>query len=390
MLDASFDKLKAKVAAADDEEEMQYFIKRAAADSEQQSELIAEIIQRLLIDDCISSEQASKLAASIAAPQQSISSGQEEKPSPPPVLMVAEPPPMAAFVAKAVAISSAHRVECRLMLRDFLVEKALDELVAELDLQLDDAALPKQWFAEHARAQLTLDSGCDSRPAWLARLDEEETPPAPADAAVASGGSAAGRRLSMWAVDGAAARRALLALHLERGALSVAVRLWGLLPSAAEAQLQRWAYEREDYELVAAVAASAEPAAAAAPSAGGGVFTATLRPVRGSEREAQQQRRHEGSAADLALARAIVDALAAQLRQADAKASMHVAPGKQPGTLVITRLTLRGHLMECAIDVDKHASVDALEKLATVSSCVCCAGDDNPWPEPKRRGASGA
>ena len=95
-----------------------------------------------------------------------------------------------------------------------------------------------EWLAEHASAQLCSASGCESKPQWAAWCTphaEAQGPSAPPD------GDIAGLRVVvLWAEDSRAARRAVVALQLQR-ACPVSV----LLSRAFLVQLERCACEAE-------------------------------------------------------------------------------------------------------------------------------------------------
>ena len=129
------------------------------------------------------------------------------------------------------------------------------------------------WYAEHARAQLAPGSLCCSEPAWVAWTCWR--PQAAAAVAAAreageqeEGGGDAGASwvVHVCAVDGSAARRALVALEVARGA-AVAVEL-AAWPRAWWSQLERCAEEggrqlSEGNAMAAEAAPAAESAAAA-------------------------------------------------------------------------------------------------------------------------------
>ena len=361
----SYQWLKAKVAAADDIDEMMFFLNKAAdaAGMERVGHLLM-LIPRLQQDGCIQQAQASQLreiatgGKAAAAPEPATA---PPLPSPPPSVVMVDAPSLvgAAFHAPAVGISSAHHVTERGTLQAYLGSLGLESLVADLEngMHTDGPA----WYAEHARMQLAAGSGCDSKPAWVARVS---------DAPSSSQGLLGVREVAFWAADGKAARRGLLALHLEAGGLSVALVAWGLPSSDYTAQLERWAYEHEGYELQPQVAQIGSTGAAP-----GGAFVATLRALDGPELEQLRRKRSTNAEPDLCLARSRLEELSERLLALDPKATMQVAPGEKAGTYILNQLQFRGHLMEFATEIDRHSSVEALVQVAT-HSCLCCAGGD--------------
>ena len=135
-------------------------------------------------------------------------------------------------VDPSAGVSSIHRVGTdaawHAPLAAALDELRLPRLRALLEAQPVESG---EWFAEHAAAQLDPDSGCTSRPAWLAWMG----------GALARPLFCSGRRTS-------AQRRAVLELQLGRSAVATHV----LLHHTLHRQLRRSAYEAEDVELLSA------------------------------------------------------------------------------------------------------------------------------------------
>lgn len=338
---------------------------------------LAELRLNGVLDEREFTAAKAKLLSADDAPRQDIGDVESLSAASVPLVIAAETSPIAAMRTEQVAaISAAHTVKHFAVLREFLVEKELDDLVADLDAVSDQDTVPGQWYAEHARSQLNPDSGCESKPAWVARLFS-----------VASGSSdhesvddsSCLTQLALWASDEKAVRRALLALQLEREGRSVEIGAWGLPKAAYTAQVQRWAYEHEGYEMVLPTGSASSISVCG--------FVATLRAARGRAFDALQRERAANANADIEHAKCVLDQLSSRLLATDPQCMIKVARGTtRPGTWVIEQLRYKGHVMDLVVEVDKHASIDALEKLAT-TSCLCCAGDDSPWPQPVRRSA---
>jgi hypothetical protein len=342
------------------------------ADLVAQIKELAELRLQGVLDENEFTIAKAKLLSTDAAPPQDVSEIPVECESevPAPLIIAAAPSEVAAVRTQAATISAAHIVKHHAALREFLVDKQLDGLLSHLALATVAGDGESGWYAEHARAQLNPESGCESTPAWVARLVSSE--------ANANEHDGIPTRLFLWASDQAAVRRALLALQLERNGRSVAICAWGVPKTAYAAQVQRWAYEHDDYEMVLPTEGAA---------ASDSTFVATLRAAHGSALEALHQDRAASSDADLEEAKGVLEALSRRLLAGDPQCMIKVARGtSRPGIWLIEQLRYKGHMMEIALEVDKHASVDALEKLAT-TSCLCCSGDDSPWPEVKRRTA---
>ena len=223
--------------------------------------------------------------------------GEAQQPQPP-LVLAAEPSPIAALRTAAkptAAVSSAHHVVSAEALHAYLATLGLDRMLAELGsdqpsgamgerredeqttIERDEQSAEARWYAEHARAQLSPTSGCESRPAWVARVavdavaesssalggGEDDLPVVGDEEETSTHAATRGRRVSvsLWASDAKAARRALLALQLERTGLSVHVHAYACVPAGASgsgggsggvgyaAQVRRWAYEHDTYEL---------------------------------------------------------------------------------------------------------------------------------------------
>ena len=177
----------------------------------------------------------------------------------------------------SASVSAAHEVPPgATALRPLLEARGWRRLAALLEASGDEVDPWRGvWYAEHAQAQLAPGSLCCSEPAWVAWTCWR-----PQAAAREEGGQeeegekepGASWVVHVCAVDGSAARRALVALEVARGAaLAVEVAAW---PRAWWPQLERCA-EEGDRQLsegnamaaVAAAAAEAEVAAEAAAAA---------------------------------------------------------------------------------------------------------------------------
>ena len=343
----------------------------------------------------------------------------EDKPAdasqpPLPVVLAAEPSPVATLRAVrplTADVSAAHHVTNREELRVYLTTLGLGRMLAELVADESAAATTKEnsrkmqakensvesaahcgehstearWFAEHARAQLSPNSGCESRPAWVARVAVEAAGGLSSDSG--DGGLAGASELqrvtvSLWASEGKAARRALLALQLERTGLSVHLCTYDDAAASAggsgavssrnghAAQVRQWAYEREGYELCDEVEGGSAHI--------GAVYSSVLRAATdGADKARLRESRMSAAEADGQLAWGKIESLSQRLLLLDPMATMNIAPGVRPGSYVLNQLTFKGHSMEFAADIDKHSSLEALEQLATVS-CMCCSGGDSP------------
>ena len=267
-----------------------------------------------------------------------------DPPSPAAIAIVDTP---GSFTASAVSAtmpcesagpSAAHHVPSMAMLRQYLLELELTEMASAAE-----ESCASEWFAEHARAQLSPDSGCESRPAWVCQTIEPH-------------GNGA-RCVTLWAADEKATRRALLALQLQRGCVDLVVR--GYAGASIPAQLHRWVYEHEGYELTVHEAKNSE-------------LRATVRAARDeSERDAARQQRAESAEEDLAVAWAKVESLSRCLLAEDPLATMEICPSDQPGCYTMSQVTFKGHRMEFSAQINRHSSVDDLVRVAT-TSCLCC------------------
>lgn len=292
-----------------------------------------------------------------------------------PITMTSSPAPMAVLRApcNTNGPSKAHCCPSSSALRAFLDELTDGAAVAHYMLALldhrgsssFDACNPSEWYAEHACVQLVEASGCDTKPAWVAWMVDEA--PEPGESPV--------RQVCLWAADGKAARRALLALELQRSGLSVEMRAGpgGCASAGYAAQVHRWAYERETYDVLPAI----EHTWPGASIEGERPFEITLRAATGAALEGLQRERAACADTDLALARRQLEALSKALLEKDPNATMTVGPGERPGSYTLHNLRFKGHNMEFAIDIDRCSDVDDLVKVAT-TSCLCCAsGADN-------------
>lgn len=378
--------------------------------------------------------------------------GEAQQPQPP-LVLAAEPSPIAALRTAAkptAAVSSAHHVVSAEALHAYLATLGLDRMLAELGsdqpsgamgerredeqttIERDEQSAEARWYAEHARAQLSPTSGCESRPAWVARVavdavaesssalggGEDDLPVVGDEEETSTHAATRGRRVSvsLWASDAKAARRALLALQLERTGLSVHVHAYACVPAGASgsgggsggvgyaAQVRRWAYEHDTYELRDEVdhEASSVPVGlipvgprgshgdggsggngggseGGAADAGAALYSAVLHAATASADLARLRESRASSAeADGQLAWAKIERLSQRLLRLDSTATMNIAPNpERPGSYVLNQLKFKGHLMEFAAEIDKHSSLEALEKLATVS-CMCCSGGESP------------
>ena len=145
------------------------------------------------------------------------------------------------------------------------------------------------------------------------------------------------------------------------------------------AQVQRWAYEQEGFELREALGASASSSSSGGSGSGvGPSYAATLHAAEGEELERLRKTRNEAAEADGALAWAKIEDLSKRLLELDPEATMNIAPNPlRPGSFVLNQLKFKGHLMEFAAEIDRHSNLEALEKVATVS-CMCCSGGESP------------
>lgn len=288
--------------------------------------------------------------------------------------------------------SSAHRVTHRALLRAYLVELALQRMVARLDAAEDasfeGARQGAAWYAEHARAQLSPSSGCESQPAWVAWMSDATSAnlaeslddsggaveiPEPVGAPNPAASTAPRRLVELWAADDRAARRALLELELGRpgdGGTAIDIEVLAHasvrpgahvgVGAAYVSQLRRWAYEHDEYSLHVHRETRTEVAA-------------SLQAARtAEERQDRSQARAAGAADDEAVALAKLQALSKRLLELDAHATMDVAPcAERPGAYTLERVVFSGHLMEFAAVVDRHSCIDDLMRVAT-ASCTCC------------------
>lgn len=312
-----------------------------------------------------------------------------EDAAPPPLQLVdAGPAPASCLPCllpqrAVVAISDAHRIPSDGLggLRALLAERGLWRMQA---LLANPHAPGGEFFAEHARAQLSESSGCDSRPAWVAWLAEPAAAAGPEEAA-------GGRLLALWAEDSRAARRCLLALELQRGDVRVVV---GALPRSLLPQLERWAYEHEGFAL--AVLEAAEVGEHEAGGAGAWALPhalrpterranecwVTLTPTRGAARERLQSEREAAGESDAALAWRNVEELSRRLLLLDPAATMQVAPAERAGSFSLHEVSLKGHSMYLASEIDRHSNVDDLVNAAQASCCTCCVGGARGFGDP--------
>ena len=312
-------------------------------------------------------------------------------PPPPPITMTSEAPGPSQMAStttiKTEEVSAAHCVTSYPALLSYLESLELSSMLGLLDARGGASSL-LEWFAEHARSQLSPSSGCDTQPAWVAWMAEVR--PRPSEPAE--------RWITLWATDEKAARRALLALQMDRGHLCVrlhrepATSSEGLPTSQMASLLQRWAHERNSYELLLAEdvtegategstedgtdtidAAAVMTADATKPaSAEAGVLVAMLRAVSGDVLERLHRQRESAAMSDLSLARVKLDELSAALLRSDPKSTLTVAPGERAGSYTLTQMRYHGHTVEISVPVDKYTKVDDLLRVATMS-CTCCA-----------------
>ena len=260
------------------------------------------------------------------------------------------PSPVADFIPKQqpTRVSSLHVVpaESAEVLSEFLADRGLRTLQAVL---AERGYVTGEWVAEHAQAQLAVNSGCESSPAWVAWLVAEQA-------------AEPEYTLSLWAQDGRAARRALLALQLQHAAV---VYVAGL-PRALLPQLERWAFERGDTELLDGGSAEAE--ALAPPSVPQALqrdalahteCSSMLAKRSGAKLEALRQARAAAGAEDEELAMERLQELSRRLLLIDPKAEMDVAPAssapEQRGRLSVLAVRMNGHVMSWGGEIDRCA-----------------------------------
>ena len=294
-------------------------------------------------------------------------------------------------VDPSAGVSSIHRVGTDAAWHAPLAA-ALDELhLPRLRALLEARPVESgEWFAEHAAAQLDPDSGCTSRPAWLAWM----------------GSALSAAFVLLWAADERAARRAVLELQLGRSAVATHV----LLHHTLHRQLRRSAYEAEDVELLsracavkacdAACASSADegtnegaddegpcaeepwPASwiaalpaplhpdAAPADACDGLAWATLLVRSGDALERLRARRALAAGDDEAAALKKKEELVDQLRAKDPKAEVDVTHEEQ-GKYTINKIDFNGHVFLCPVVVDRYSDVKEIVRTAT-TRCLCC------------------
>jgi len=303
-----------------------------------------------------------------------------------PIANLPEAAPSAAIpVDPSAGVSFTHRVctdaEWQVPLAATLAELRLHRLRALLEVRPVGTG---EWFAEHAAMQLQPDSGCTSRPLWLAWM-----------------GTALGEVFVVfWGADERAARRGVLELGLGRAARATHV----LLPHTLHRQLRRCAYESEDLDLLlrgcsfeACDAASdagedgthhgaethAEPWPASwavlpaplHPTTGladpcDGLVWATLLAHRGESLARLRERRAQAADADEAAARKKQEEVVWQLRAKDPGAEVDVTHAKQ-GKYVLNKISFNGHLFECPVVVNRYSDVKQIVRNAT-NKCLCC------------------
>mmetsp|Transcript_10961 Transcript_10961/g.21301 ORF Transcript_10961/g.21301 Transcript_10961/m.21301 type:complete len:287 (-) Transcript_10961:213-1073(-) len=268
-----------------------------------------------------------------------------------------------------------------------------------------------EWFAEHARVQLSCGTHCSSRPAWLAWVRHctptdllsahsgdgvhlQSSGAAQTAAAPASEADAESADMQpfvvLWARDNSAARRGMLALQFEqvRGAVHVLLER-SLLP-----QLERCARAQDDVEVQlreatsqsdGGGAASSESASTDAPSQQGfDAFTAdlgtlrpyecwaTLRVLSGAAREELARKRAADGAAEDAIARARLDELSRRLLELDPSSKLHVSPGEKPGQYSLDEVQLAGHKLSWGFVVDRFSDPGQILRLLSMMTCQCC------------------
>lgn len=259
-------------------------------------------------------------------------------------------------------ISPLHVVaeDCLGPLKQLLAQRGLRTLQALLE---ERGLVAGEWLAEHAQAQLTPGSGCESSPAWVAWLITMQN------------GTEPEHMLSLWAQDGRAARRALLTLQLQRAAV---VHILGL-PCALLPQLERWAFEKEDTEIldfsadIEYVLPPCAPTALRPEVLAHTECWAVLAKRSGAQLQALLRARAEASPEDKDLAMAQLQEFSRRLLLLDPKAEIDVAPLgiEQRGRLAVLAVRMNGHVMSWGGEIDRYTDVDELVRIAS-TSCQCC------------------
>mmetsp|Transcript_24520 Transcript_24520/g.40624 ORF Transcript_24520/g.40624 Transcript_24520/m.40624 type:complete len:276 (-) Transcript_24520:216-1043(-) len=271
------------------------------------------------------------------------------------------------------SISVAHCVppaECP-ALASFLQEYRLDRFKALLE---ECGVQANKWFAEHARSQLTLHSGCTSYPAWVAWCGSV-CPVGLGPHSAQSGETF----LALWARDTPSARRAVLALQL----LQVKGNVHVLLPHAMLEQLERCAKERDDVELSVLDLIAGMPTRAASWTTLPNALQPTISPpkpyecwasllVRTGEALCRLRRQRDlESEGDVGAARQKLQEISRRLLTLDPRSTMEVAPSDRPGCFVINEMRFNGHVIGWEGPIDRFCDVDAVVRIAT-ASCECC------------------
>lgn len=247
-------------------------------------------------------------------------------------------------------VSSLHVVapECAEQLARLLSDRGLRTLQGHLS---ERGFVGGEWLAEYAQAQLAPDSGCESRPSWVAWLFAPEA-------------ESATYLLSLWAEDDRAAWRALSALQLHHADV-VEVRS---LPRALLPQLKRWAFEHDEFELLDAgtddYSHVVAPHTNVLPPA---ECSAALARRSGARLEALRQARMASSAEDEALAIARLHEFSRRLLLIDPKAEIDVAPMSETaetacarGRLAVLAVRMNGHVMSWGGEIDRCASIKCM------------------------------
>ncbi|KAL1527101.1 hypothetical protein AB1Y20_015784 [Prymnesium parvum] len=273
------------------------------------------------------------------------------------------PSPVADFISRQASrgVSSLHVVgtQCADALASFLSSRGVATLHRVL---AERKFVSGEWLAEHAQAQLGPGSGCESTPAWVVWISPSREEPEH-------------YVMALWAEDGRAARRALLALKLEH-AMVVHVKA---LPRTMRSQLERWAYDQGDAELVEDVpggesSSLAVPSALDAQALEHNECSAVLVRREGEELEKLIQTRRNASAEDEEAAMGRLHEFSRRLLQIDPKAEIDVAPAittAARGKLSVLAVRMNGHVMSWGGEIDRYTNVDELVRLAC-TSCQCC------------------
>ncbi|KAL3913569.1 MAG: hypothetical protein SGPRY_007936, partial [Prymnesium sp.] len=256
------------------------------------------------------------------------------------------PSPVSAFLSshsKRESISPLHIVEphSRPTLEAFLSSRGLKTHSALLG---ERGFVRGEWMGEHAASQLSAESGCESTPAWIVWL---LPPPHHGTHLV----------LSLWAQDGRAARRALLALPI-RHATYVHI----VLPRACLQQLERFTHELEDAELLQMTHHPAElllPEALHPEALNHTEASATLVMRAGEQLETLHRERAAHAMDDEELVMRRLQELSRRLLLLDPKAEIDVAPKTTSATgrsqLAILAVRLNGHVMSWGGEIDRLA-----------------------------------